>query len=147
MEMKKEQLLFVIKICTLFFATAILGSYLFYKMNGIAEMPLILVEQWLVLDAFLFVGLLLGSTDVVIKTKSTVARSIIVSIILYVAGMVILSNLKWNPFENSVKFWGTTFLFVCISFVVSSIYVMWQKAQSDKYKNLLEEFKVASTND
>ena len=81
---------------------------MFYQVSGRDSFPVMLIGQWLVMDAFLFVGLTFGATDLIIKTKSMATRAT-----LYIATMILLSKMVWNPFESGIKFFGTTFLYNC----------------------------------
>ena len=140
---KKDQLLFVIHSCTAFFAAAVVCSYIYYSVAAANTFPVILIGQWLILDAFLFVGLLLGATDIIVQIKSTFLKGFLTSVILYIAAMIILSRMVWNPFESFIKFFGTTFLYACAAFVVLNIYILWQKHESKRYAKLIEQFKLA----
>ena len=143
---KKDQLLFVINSCTAFFAVAVVCSYIYYSIAAVSTFPVVLIGQWLVLDAFLFLGLLFGATDIIVKSKSTFLRGFLTSVVLYIAAMIILSKMVWNPFESFIKFFGTTFLFACAAFVVINIYILWQKHESKRYAKLIEQFKLAQDN-
>ena len=79
---KKEQLLFVTRICEILFCVAIIGSMVYYLLNGQTAMPLLLIKQWIALDAFVFIGLLLGATDVVVRTRKSLVRTLIVAVVL-----------------------------------------------------------------
>lgn len=140
---KKDQLYFVLHTCVTFFALAIVCSFIYCLAVKANYFPIILIGQWLVLDAFLFVGLLFGATDIIVKIKSIALKTFITSFILYIAAMIILSNMVWNPFESFIKFFATTFLFACAAFIVANIYIIWQKHESKKYTKLIEEFKLA----
>lgn len=143
---KKDQLLFVINSCTAFFAAAVACSYIYYSVVSASTFPVILIGQWLVLDAFLFAGLLFGATDIIVKIRSTFLKGFLTSVILYIAAMIIMSKMVWNPFESFIKFFGITFLYACAAFVVINIYVLWQNHESKKYAKLIEQFKSAQNN-
>lgn len=135
---KKEQLLFVTRVCEILFCVAIMGSMVYCLLNGKTAMPLLLIKQWIALDAFVFIGLLLGATDVVVRTRNSKVRTLIVAVVLYLVGMLLLSKLIWNPFGNIVKFFGTTFLYVLVVFVFYQIYQIWKKSSSKAYMKMLE---------
>ena len=138
---KKEQLLFVTRIYEILFCVAIIGSMVYYLLNGQTAMPLLLIKQWIALDAFVFIGLLLGATDVVVRTRKSLVRTLIVAVVLYLVGILLLSKLIWNPFGNTIKFFGTTFLYILVVFVFYQIYQMWKKSSSKAYMKLVENLK------
>lgn len=138
---KKEQFMFVTGICAALFCMAILGSFVYYLLLGKTQMPMLLIKQWIALDFFVFIGLLLGGTDLVINTRKSIVRMLIVSGVLYLVGMFLLSKLVWNPFESIIKFFGTTFLYVLVVFIFYQVYQIWKKTKSKKYMQMVEALK------
>ena len=139
---KKEEFMFVSRICIILFSIAIIGSMMYYQLNGKAEMPLLLIKQWIALDFFVFIGLLLGGTDIIVRIRSGIVRTLIVSGVGYLVGMFLLSKLMWNPFEDMIKFSGTTFLYVVVVFIFYQSYQIWKKSRSKAYMKMIEDFKV-----
>lgn len=69
-------------------------------------------------------------------------RTLIVSGVGYLVGMFLLSKLMWNPFEDMIKFSGTTFLYVVVVFIFYQSYQIWKKSRSKAYMKMIEDFKV-----
>lgn len=138
---KKEQFLFVVKCSVAFFAAAMLGSFIVCLAKGMESLPIIAIKQWFIMDSFVFVGMLFGATDIIIKIRSIAIRALIVAVVLYAGMLLIMSQLVWNPFESGIKFAATTFLFACAAVAVTMVFVIWQKCQTKKYSQMLEKFK------
>ncbi|WOC31655.1 MULTISPECIES: preprotein translocase subunit YajC [Caproicibacterium] len=138
---KKDQFFFILKICITFFAIAMIGAYIYCIVMSKQMFRTEFIGQLLLIDAFLFFGGILGVTDIVIPIHSSKIRIAIVGASLYGLSLYLLSFVSFNPLRDVAKFFAFTFLFVLIVAFVVIIFSTWQKKQSQKYMNCINQFQ------